>query len=139
MQQTNEILKGCGLKATAQRIAILGTILSCDEPISAETIHGTLQPEHPELSLSTIYRNLNLLVEKGILTRLQLADERAYFRYGGNEHQHHLVCLGCSRVVELAQCPVHQFEAELMKDTQFRITQHRLTFYGYCPNCEAKR
>ncbi len=127
------------MKATAQRKAILDTILSCDEPVSAEAISTSIQPQYPELSLSTIYRNLNLLVDKGILTRLQLDEDRAHYRLGSSGHQHHLVCLGCSRVVELEQCPVHQFESDLMKDTQFRITQHRLTFYGYCPHCEAKK
>ncbi|MGE5653491.1 MAG: Fur family transcriptional regulator [Bacillota bacterium] len=139
MERTIEVLKGCGLKATSQRMAILDVILASEEPISAESIFMTLQPQQPELSLSTVYRNLNLLVDKSVLVRLQLADERSHYRFVGSGHQHHLVCLGCNRVVELEQCPIHQFETDLMKDTQFRITQHRLTFYGYCPRCEGKK
>lgn len=138
VERATHMLKGCGLKATSQRIAILEKILSSEGPLSAEMIVTALQPAHPELSLSTIYRNLNLLVDKGVLTRLQLADERSHYQLVGSGHHHHLVCLGCNQVVELIQCPIHQFESDLMKNTQFRITQHRLTFYGYCPHCEPK-
>ncbi len=139
MVVAEDVLRQNQIKATGQRIAILQVLLTANSPLSAEEVWEKLQEPHPDLVLSTVYRNLNLLSEKRLLNRLQLDNERARFEYAGGDHHHHLVCLGCKQVVELDGCPLHEYETSLAKDHDFNVVSHRLVFFGYCPKCDLKQ
>jgi Fur family ferric uptake transcriptional regulator len=53
-----------------------------------------------------------------------------------NEHCHHLICIGCTKIVKIEDCPFKELEKTLHNRTDFDVTGHKLEVYGYCPDCK---
>lgn len=126
-----------GYKLTRQRKVILDVLSASREHLTAEEIHRQVQSRCPDLNLVTVYRNLNLLAGLEIIGRVDFGDGRARFEARA-DHHHHLFCLKCGRVIEIATCPACA-DASLASNHQFRVTGHRFEVYGYCADCELMR
>lgn len=130
----NPLLQSSDLKTTKRRLAILFILESSSEPLTADEIYSQVVKEVP-MSLSTAYRCLNTLTEKGILLKNASADGKAYYQIRSQTHKHQLVCTLCSKVVPIEHCPLTNLEEKLMEQTGFAITGHSLEFSGICPKC----
>ena len=121
-----------------KRQAILDYLCSTDEHPSAEMIYNKLKPHIPELSLGTVYRNLAVLEEDGLVIRVGSVDGQE--RYDGRVHQHaHFVCEKCRRVLDIAfsENP-NTFLSEISGLPDFEATSYSLTFHGICSDCKNK-
>lgn len=121
------------LKRSKQREAILKELCSrCDHP-TADELYTQLRKELPSISLGTVYRNLSLLNNEGLIRKLACGTAD---HFDGNPNPHyHFCCNHCGRVYDL-DMPVHSdLEAEAAKHTDFTIESHSLIFYGKCRNC----
>lgn len=128
--EINKILENSGLKCTKQRIRILTELANAASPVSAEDIYEKTDA----MSLSTVYRNLEKLCEKGIAVKCSIGDaEKLYYEIAGGEHHHYAVCLGCKRMKYINTCPVHSEKID-----NFIVTGHKLEIYGYCNECVEK-
>lgn len=127
-----------GKRYSRQRELIYAAVKgSCDHP-TAEMVYQWLKPENPGLSLGTVYRNLNLLAQEGLLRRMPFPVER----YDACVEPHtHLRCESCGRVLDLPiDYDPHMDDLAARSHPQVRINRHDLTFYGLCPQCqEAER
>lgn len=87
------------------------------------------------LWLSTVYRALELFIEKGLVSELRLpqGEALAYFATA-NTHRHYAVCTACNRMFDLSHCPMADLAAEL-QEQDFRIEAHRIEIYGLCAAC----
>lgn len=86
--------------------------------------------------MSTVYRTLETLAAKNIVTKLNIAgDSRALFEYNRMVHRHYLVCLGCKKILGIESCPLERYEKYIAKRTDYSIAGHKLDIYGYCPEC----
>jgi len=132
-----QFLAGRGYKLTRQRKVILDVLSASGEHLAAEEIYRQAQSQCPGLNLVTVYRNLNLLAELEIIGRVDFGDGRIRFEARA-DHHHHLFCLKCGRVVEIATCPLYANKS-LADNHQFRVTGHRFEVYGYCAGCELVR
>jgi len=106
--------------------------------LSADEIFYLARREVPRLSLSTVYRTLDLLKELDLVSELHLAGDQSRYEAQSDEHQH-LVCLGCGKIVEFqcAHCAaVHQ---RLASEHGFSITAGRVELFGYCEECARAR
>lgn len=84
---------------------------------------------------ATVFRTLELLVERGLVERLDLpSGGHAYVRCEPRHH-HHVVCGGCGRSVEVPDCDLRAVADEVARRTGYRIDRHRLELYGTCPEC----
>jgi Fur family ferric uptake transcriptional regulator len=129
-------LKMSGLKNTKQRTAILEVLEEAEQPLSAEQIFTSLQNNKVAISLSTVYRALDLMVEKDLVSRIDFAEEgKTLYEKTGGLHKHYLYCLGCNIMLPIKHCPLHEYEKELQEDTGYDIVGHKLNVYGYCGNC----
>jgi Fur family peroxide stress response transcriptional regulator len=89
-----------GLAVTPQRMAIIRALLSSGEHPSADGIYATVRREHPHMSLATVHRTLEKLVEIGEARKVTLLHDSA--RYDGNvTPHHHLVCVQCRRIRDI--------------------------------------
>lgn len=131
----NQILKDKGLRITKPRSIILKTIYNCKEPISAEEIYYIIEKNNHDLNLSTVYRNLNTLVDKNILLKNTDLDGVSYFQLNLHDHKHFITCLSCGKRVTIENCPIEEFAHEIEKETGFSIKNHNFEFTGYCPDC----
>ncbi|MBU5625322.1 transcriptional repressor [Oscillibacter sp. MSJ-2] len=107
---------------------------SCEHP-SAEMIYNQLKSELPQLSLGTVYRNLNQLAEEGRLSRL---DSGSADRFDATVAPHtHFCCTACGRVLDL---PV-PYDPALDREAErwgCKVKGHSLTFLGICSGCGGK-
>lgn len=128
------ILKSTDLKTTKSRLAILKILDKSSEPMTAEDIHSLVVKE-VNMSLSTTYRTLGTLAEKGILLKNLSQDGKTYYQINNHQHKHQLVCTLCSETVPIEDCPLTTLEENLTQKTGFVITGHSLEFLGICPKC----
>lgn len=114
-----------------QRELIYKTVMGAHDHPTAEMVYTMLKPDHPELSLGTVYRNLNLLADQGKLVRMPFPVER----FDGDLHpHHHLKCDRCGQVVDLCLPYDGALDAQAAQEG-FTIHRHTTVFYGLCPAC----
>lgn len=135
-----DLLAREGLKNTHQRTAILNILEKSDVPITAEEIYLKLKEAHISTCLSTVYRNLEALISRSIVTKTTIMDDdRSKFALNYKQHRHHLICLGCTKMVQIDTCPLSELEKTLHDSTGFDVTGHKLEIYGYCAECKLKQ
>ena len=133
----DNILKSANLKTTKKRMIILSVLNNSPTPLTSEDILEQTSKE-VNINLSTIYRALNALSEKGILLKQLSSDGKTYYQINNRQHKHQLVCSLCSKVVLIDCCPLKKFENDLCEETGFTITSHNLEFTGICRECTKK-
>ena len=128
-----------GKRYSRQRELIYQAVCGSKEHHTAEMVYQWLKPENPNLSLGTVYRNLNLLAEEGALIRMPFPVER----YDAEVRPHtHFRCKKCSKVFDMmafdqAQSGFDQVDETAAKTFPgFRVEGHDLTFTGLCPACQ---
>lgn len=136
MTPKSDKLKSNDLKNTKQRTAILNILEKNNQPVSAEDIYSSLKSQKLSVSLSTVYRTLETMAEKKLVTKLNMQDNsKALFEINHEIHKHYLICIGCKKIISIMSCPLENYEEKLGKETGFLIEGHRLDIYGYCPEC----
>jgi Fe2+ or Zn2+ uptake regulation protein len=140
-EQFVERLRFNGYKITPQRQEIINAFISCgSQAQSAEDIHRKVVNKHPNVSLDTIYRNLNILEGLDIISKLSMRDGKSRYKLNtkGN-HQHHLVCLGCGAAEAIDYCPLKAMREEgIVTEKKFEIKEHSFEIYGYCELCRER-
>ena len=131
------ILKKAELKTTKKRQMLLFLMQKHARPMTAEELHELANNILP-MNVSTVYRTLNTLTDKGILTRSIRQNGKAYYSLPKKDHYHRLVCDLCGKVIPIDHCPLGELEETLQAKTGFRITGHALEFTGLCPECAEK-
>jgi len=123
-------------KQFRKRNAILECLRSTHTHPSAEMVHEMLRDSHPDISLATVYRNLNYFKQQGLAT--SVATVRGVERFDANTEPHvHFICNGCDAVIDLEQIQVPQtLDAQVEKTSGCRVNSCQLTFNGLCGNCQ---
>ena len=118
-----------------KRDAILTCLRQTTEHPSAEWVFSQLKPQIPDLSLGTVYRNLSLFKEKGLITSLGTVN--GVERFDGNTKPHvHYICTGCGRVLDLHQIRVpEELNQAAAMGSGGEVTGCQLTFTGVCSEC----
>lgn len=128
------VLKARGYKFTDKREWLLHILTRENRYLSAKDVLDLMQLDYPQLSADTVYRNLTLLHELGIVEAIDLGGERLYrMSCEGDDHHHHLVCTECGKAKKIEACPMETVFRE-PKDG-FRITGHKFEVYGVCREC----
>ena len=136
MKSNKEILKEHSLKFSKQRDLLLTIFNEHKRPLTAEDVYNMLDSA---MDLSTVYRIINVFTVSEILLKLSMQNEsKALYLLNENRHVHHLVCLSCHQVKTIEGCPIHHYEHELKKKTDYDIVSHNLEIFGYCPECKEK-
>ena len=122
-------------KQYAKRSAILTCLRNTHCHPSAETLHQMLHDEHPDISLATVYRNLALFKNQGIIQSLGTVN--GIERFDANTAPHvHFICTECSAVIDLPQIDVpQQLKGMVEQQCGGRVTECQLSFTGVCQNC----
>ncbi|HEX7734803.1 MAG TPA: transcriptional repressor [Ktedonobacteraceae bacterium] len=95
----------------------------------------TLRQTEPQMGRATVYRAVEMLVQVGLLNRIEFADGTHHYRVCGGGHHHHLTCTQCRLVVDIELClPEEQLRA-LGMQTGFALEGHTLTLFGLCSSC----
>lgn len=130
-------LKDCGLKITNGRKSVIQVLADSKIPLSADEIYSTLNNANKDINLSTVYRILELLSSKNIVTKINfIGNSHMLYEYNNMIHKHYLVCTKCKKIYSICHCPLKEYEKEVEKDSGFTITGHSLFLYGLCKKCK---
>ncbi|MCF7798006.1 MAG: transcriptional repressor [Lentisphaeria bacterium] len=121
-----------------QREAILGVLRSTGEHPTAEWIHQQIQAVIPNISLGTVYRNLQQLVDAGLIQAHQFGSGK--MRYDANQSHHaHFICEHCGRVEDHAPQGMADHITALVKSVPRQINHTDLYLYGVCERCKRNK
>jgi len=133
-----EIAKVAGKRLTLQKQAILDVLHAEEKMLTAEEVYGRVREKYPNVSLGTVYRNLQGFSAQGLLRRTLFSDGKARFEMAGHVHHHHLICLDCGIASEVPWCPIGPEVLSFMKESDFTPSSHQFEIYGYCSCCREK-
>ncbi len=135
--EDNELRK-VGLKVTAPRLKILHIFETTKERhLSAEDIYRLLKKQQENVSLATIYRVLTQFEVAGLLQRHNFDGGHAVFELDSGQHHDHLVCIQCGLVKEFLDEGIETRQENIAKREGFEISDHSLTIYGLCTQCQS--
>ncbi|SRR6056297_1018197 len=121
-------------RKSKQRQYILEYLRDTDSHPTAQMIYDGIRDEFPNLSLGTVYRNLNILVDQGQVNRLQYGS--TFDRYDADTYEHyHFICTQCGKVFDLPLEPKENLEAAAEKVSGHRVHGHKIDFFGICESC----
>ena len=129
-------LEAAGVRATVQRIAILGFMRENPIHPTAEVVYEALSEEFGSLSLTTVYNTLKLLVEHGLVSMLTIDD---VFRcFDGNVAMHaHFMCRECKKIFDM-EMP-REVADFAQKMDGFKVDEVQLYVKGICKNCDINK
>lgn len=133
-----KILDRSSRRVTAQRALLLELLRQSSKHVDADELYRQARKKNPRLSLSTVYRNLQLFKKLGLVEEHHFDEEHHHYEVkSGTEHQH-LLCINCGKVVEFA-CPVSQkLRKDVGKQYDFDITGVEVRMTGLCSSCRHK-
>ncbi|HOO44801.1 MAG TPA: Fur family transcriptional regulator [Deltaproteobacteria bacterium] len=140
VDRLRSVLFSNGGRLTKERLCLLK--ITCD-------IEGHFQPHHLlellreqgyNLSLTTVYRNLALLIKAGIIRRASIAEDQGsggvwYEHIWAHEHHDHLVCSHCGKKIEFSYPAIEILQEAVAKEHGFTLESHHLELVGVCPEC----
>jgi Fur family transcriptional regulator, peroxide stress response regulator len=132
------LLKESGLKATFQRMNILERIEVYGH-MSIDTIYEEVIKTHPSLSLATVYKNIILMVEKGVLVEVPITGKKPKYELLKEDHIH-LVCTECGDVEDKPQHSVtDELFTSMTNQENFTLSKQQINLYGVCNHCQVQK
>ncbi|MBI2469486.1 MAG: transcriptional repressor [Candidatus Rokubacteria bacterium] len=122
-----------GMRLTAPRRLILTVVRGTETHPTAEWVHAEVRKRLPRVSLGTVYRNLRILARQGLLAEIQQGPSARFDARVGRHH--HFTCSGCGRIFDLDEPVDPRLDARVAARTGFRVSHHRVEFYGLCRTC----
>lgn len=129
-------LKQNGVRMTPQRYAILEYLSKTEIHPTADEIFRALEADFPSMSVATVYNNLRVFKETGLVKELNYGDASSHFDFAAHDH-YHILCQKCGRIVDFQYPGLDSVESVAARLTGFKVTSHRLEIYGECPNCSS--
>lgn len=135
MQDYATLLKIGGLKATFQRMNMLECIEKYGH-MSIDSIYDEVVKSHPSLSLATVYKNIILMVENGVLVEVPITGRKSKYELVKDDHIH-LVCTECGEVEDKPHnANADALFATMTKDENFTLSKQQINLYGVCSHCQ---
>lgn len=137
MQEGVDLLRTRGVQVTAQRLAVLRAV-HAHPHASADDLAGIVRSDIGSISRQAVYDTLGLLVEVGLVRRIQPTGSPARYEGRVADNHHHLVCRGCGDVVDV-DCAVGQVPCLTAADDQgYLIDEAEVCYWGRCPACQSE-
>ena len=130
-------LDDAGYRLTAPRLALADLIATHDGHFTASELATIARDRRLGVSRATLFRALDLLVELGVVERLDLPSGDHAYVSCARAHHHHVVCSRCGRTAEVADAGLNDAVAEIEHLSGFRIDTHRVELFGLCRHCQA--
>jgi Fur family transcriptional regulator, ferric uptake regulator len=134
--QTSLVDSGRPRYSTRQGEAISGVLEDIAEFRSAQDIHAELRRRGHRVGLTTVYRHLGVLAERGQVDVLHTpTGETIYRQCAADAHHHHLICRFCGKTVEFEGPQIEQWAEKVARRAGFREVSHTVEIFGICRDC----
>lgn len=137
LTQAIDTLKESGVRITPQRHAVLEYLLNSMIHPTADEIYKALEDKFPNMSVATVYNNLRVLREIGLVRELTYGDASSRFDCNMTDH-YHVICESCGKIVDFHYPRLDEVETLAEQVTGFKVSHHRLEIYGDCEECQSK-
>ena len=124
---------------TRQRALILEVIREGRGHLDADEVYRRARERQSRLSLSTVYRTLQRLKQLGLVEELHFDEAHHHYELKPATEHHHLVCLGCGRVIEFQYPLANSVRRNVAEAKDFEIVETEVRIAGYCAQCRRKR
>jgi Fe2+/Zn2+ uptake regulation proteins len=125
------------MRYSKQREEILNIVKMSDNHGDANYIYKEVRKKIPNISLGTVYRNLNSLVETGEILKISGLEEKEH--YDKTLHNHiHMICKVCKEVFDYHNYDFEKLDSDIKKDLNFISKEYSFTITGICYNCQKK-
>lgn len=138
LKKYEALLQQGGHRRTVQRQVILHALEEADRHLSMEQLTDRVQMHFPQVNLSTVYRNVDLLIEMGMVRANLFPGEGTTYELADDKPHVHLVCQRCHVVAHLDPLDLEQLRANVPIPTQFYPVSFSLVVNGYCASCLSK-
>ncbi|MBA7629504.1 Peroxide-responsive repressor PerR [subsurface metagenome] len=135
VQDIRKTLNVAELRATNQRELILEIIRHGQGHLDADEIYRRARQKQPHLNLSTVYRNLQKFKKLGLVEELHFDESHHHYEVKPSAEHHHLVCLGCGRVIEFGLPLRRYLKRNVSEAKDFDIIDTEIRITGYCSRC----
>lgn len=126
------------LRMTNQREIILKELRDSRQHLSADELYDRVKKVMPRISLATVYRNLEILSEAGMIAKLEISGRQKRFDYDVEVHDH-IYCVQCHRVDNLEIDRQEAHDVPEISGKGYEVTGYRLEAAGICPECQKKK
>ena len=121
-------------RKSKKREKILEILRNTRSHPTAEWVYNEIRKEFPRISLGSVYRNLNVLIEQKLIKKVGTNESQERFDATTDQH-YHFVCKSCNKILDIEKPVELDLDKEFEKNSSFKIAHHNLTFYGLCPAC----
>jgi Fur family transcriptional regulator, stress-responsive regulator len=129
-----ELLRQGGYRVTGQRLAVLRAV-STEPHVTADAVMEAVRAEMGAISVQAVYDALGVLVDVGLVRRIQPAGSPARFEARVSDNHHHVICRNCGRTDDV-DCAVGEAPCLTASDDHgFSIDEAEVIYWGLCPDC----
>ncbi|HSQ41977.1 MAG TPA: transcriptional repressor [Fibrobacteraceae bacterium] len=138
--QYRQFLIQKGMLFTQERATILKLVLTRTDHFSVDDLLFQVQKENLNVSRATLYRNLKLLEQAGILVEADFGHGHTHYeRAMGTPPHEHLVCSNCKAITEVRTSQLTDAVQKIAKSQGFSLDHYQLQIFGTCKNCQKKK
>lgn len=126
------------MRITTQRQIILEELSKVKTHPTASELYDMVRKRLPRIGLGTVYRNLELMAENGIILKLEVGGTQKRFDATTDTH-YHIRCSGCGRVDDIDTPVMDDLVKEAAESTSYEVLGHHIEFSGLCPSCQKNK
>jgi Fur family ferric uptake transcriptional regulator len=132
----NQIVELHNMRLTTQRQIILEELSKVKSHPTANEVYDMVRKRLPRIGLGTVYRNLELMAESGIILKLEVGGTQK--RFDSTTHLHyHIRCSDCGKVDDIELPVQHQINEVASQNTSYQVLSHHIEFSGTCEQCSS--
>jgi Fur family ferric uptake transcriptional regulator len=126
------------IRMTRQRQVILEVLRRSSGHLTGDEVYRRARRRLPHISLGTVYRNLELLSDAGLVGKVEMAGTARHYDVTVAPH-YHIRCLHCGKVEDLPLASLVALERQAQAATGYEVVAHHLELAGLCPQCQQRR
>jgi Fur family ferric uptake transcriptional regulator len=141
VEHSNPIVRAldtAGYRLTSPRRSLADLVVDLDGHFTASELAAASRQRGLRIGRATLFRALDLMIELGVVERLDLPSGEHTYVACAPAHHHHVVCSRCGRTAEVADEGLAEAVRRIEARTGFRIDSHRLEMFGLCRHCQAR-
>lgn len=132
----NQIVELPNMRLTTQRQIILEELSKVKSHPTANEVYDLVRKRLPRIGLGTVYRNLELMAESGIILKLEVGGTQKRFD-ATTELHYHIRCMDCGRVDDIELPVQYQINEAASENTSYEVFSHHIEFSGTCEQCSS--
>ena len=121
-------------KITKRQEQLLEELKKCEDELSGQELHRQLIIDGKSMGLTTVYRNLQVLIKNGLIRSRHLPTGEVLYTPVDRDI-HHLTCVQCGETSKVEGCPVKEIHSPKKNTKKFQLLFHTLEYFGLCQNC----